>query len=592
MLQNTALIAYVPGAYVHQLVKNIREGILACGEIAVEELDLTVCCPEDAAARSRDAGLLVLATPEVNLKAAKQTYDLALSVKYGSREGRLAALAFSAVDDACDTDALKYLLSLAGYELHSPDLFVRSEPDGVMLDYAFEYGFNLGCRLRRIPNTRKPLMMKCLVCGEIFDASLGICPVCGAGLEQCVPVNEEETSFHKNSDSTYLILGAGIAGISAAEAIRKRDETGKIILLSDEPELPVNRPLLSKEDPKKSRPEALPIHDAGWYAERGLELRLNCRAEKINSAEKTVTVSGKAVHYDKLIYALGAESFVPPIKGTDKKNVFTLRHKSDLDALELASGSAKTAVVIGGGAIGLEAAGKLTRSGIKVTVLEAAGQIMERQVDRDSADRVIAAMNSFGCSCYEGVKIEEICGEDTASSVKISDGRSFPADLVLLSCGVKASAALAAEGGIATERGVTVNRRMETNIPDVYSCGDCAELEHINLQLWTEASLQGTIAGANAAGDSVMYPLPLLGMGQEFFGTSFYAIGDSGAKPLENYKTVIIEDTVTRARELYRFYADELRGAVLINRQEKTAEVCSAVTERRLYSEMFGKDSR
>lgn len=582
-----AALLYWPENFTGQMAEQIAQGIQESGKVDVHLVDLSLVSREDALREAIMADALLFGSPFREGNTVKAVTDIVTSLKKEQCEGKIASCFLSSESTDRSVNALRLMLGALNCDLSVTDLVLNGRPDSAMLEYAAEYGYALGCRLLKIPNKRKPAMVKCLVCGEIFDSSLGICPVCGAGLEQCAPVDAESSVFHQNTNRKYLILGAGSAAIAAASAIRLRDETGEILMLSNEKELPINRPLLSKDTPVGPNELSLELHDQAWYDEQKIRIELNTTVTKIDPARRCVVASGREYAYDRLIYALGSECFVPPFKGREKDGVITLRHRSDLEDMWKRMQSAKNAVIIGGGAIGLEAGSKMLRCGIHVTILEAAPQIMARQIDRESADQLIASVFSLGAECYEGVNIQEIIGDEKCAGVRLADGREFPADLVLVSCGVKPTVQLAAEAGMDVDRAVKVNVRMETNIPDVYACGDCAIFEGVNLQLWSEAGAQGRIAGANAAGEKMLYSNPMPSMGQSFFNTSFFFAGDPGKKPGVSYQKVVITDEVEGKRQSYWFNGHALCGAVLLRCPEKTADIAKAVAEQARYEELF-----
>ena len=504
---------------------------------------------------------------------------------WDGKHGKSASV-FYAARAAQEADRLRALLQLQGFDLSLQSFFWGWAPGEKELRDAENFGFAVGCALLRMPNPRQPRLVKCLVCGEIFDASLGICPVCGVGLDQCVPVEEDEVAFRRDSDTRYVILGGGVAAVSAADAIRRRDHTGPVMIFSAEEELPIRRPMLTKDFGEALGD--LSLHPARWYAERSITLRLGCAVTAVDAIAKTVTTGhGEVVSYDKLIFATGAECFVPPFAGHNRDNVFTIRHQADIRKIVGAMKGVKCvreAVVIGGGVLGLEAASELYRSGLKLTVLEAAPQILGRQVDAATAARLREHLMSMGVLCLEGVSIQTV-GED---GVHLSDGRVFPAQLVVVSCGNRAHLAEAKAAGVQTDRAIVADRHMATNLPDIYACGDCAQVDGINLQLWAEADAQGKIAGANAAGERLCYAPQLLGLSLEGFGISLFAAGDVGrsGKPL---RTVEIADHIANAHETYRFYGGALEGVVLLNRPDKIAAMTRAVAEHARYEELFRK---
>lgn len=585
----TLALVYAPGGYVRELADQIAAGIRESGPVAVEVYDLSAVNRDQVIQALPGADAWLFGTTEQGGDAAKAVWDIVTSL--GPRDGKskLAAVFCSTNSKGNAAENLRQRLAMLGCDLHLQDYIVQGRPDVQTLKNAGDYGFGVGCSLQRIPNPRKPKLVKCLVCGEIFDASLGTCPVCGVGLEQCVPVDEEAASFRKDSDRRYVILGGGVAAVSAADAIRQRDGTGTITMVSAEDYLPINRPMLTKDlQAAAQRAETLFVHGPDWYAERNIDLRLGCKAVSLDLEQQCVTTdSGETLSYDRLIYATGAECFIPPFAGHDKPCVLTIRHLTDNEKLAEMMQTAKNAVVIGGGVLGLEAASGLMRAGIQVTVLEATPQIIGRQVDAGTAAILKQTMEAMHVACYEGVSIAAIEGEERAAGVRLADGRVFPADFVIVSCGNRANVQAAKAAGIEVERSIVVNQFMETSAPNVYACGDCAQFDGVNYQLWQEASNQGRVAGANAAGDRLTYANRPLGLSLEGFGTSLFAMGDPGKKDGVPYRTVETQDQVRNRHEKYWFFGGSLQGAVLIGAPGKVAAISQAVTEHARYDELF-----
>lgn len=582
-------VIYEPGGYVSELADCIETGVREAGDIRIEMCDVSSMSCDEVIKRASGCSAYLFGTAQVQGDASKAIWNIVTSLTRDDSEGKLAAVFTSGESAGNAAENIRKRLAMLGCDLSLWDCQIKGKPDRSLLKNAYEYGYGVGCSILKIPNLRKPTLVKCLVCGEIFDASLGICPVCGVGLEQCVPVEAEDVLFKNDTDQKYVILGGGIAAVSAAEAIRRRDETGSIVMISAEDYLPINRPMLTKDlVTVEQAPETLSVHGQEWYDEQKIELHLGSRATSLDTEHKTVTCdSGQTYTYDKLIYAAGAECFVPPFAGHDKAGVLTIRHLTDSRELQKRMETAKRAVVIGGGVLGLEAASELMRAGIEVTVLEATPQIIGRQVDVETAAILKKQMEAMHVACFEGVSIAGIEGEEQASGVRLADGRVFPADFVIVSCGNRANVQAAKEAGIAVERSIVVNERMETSAKDVYACGDCAQFDGMNYQLWQEASGQGRVAGANAAGERITYANQLLGLSLEGFGTSLFAIGDPGKKTDVPYKTVEVSDSVKNRHEKYWFYGNLLHGAALIGAPEKVADISQAVTVHANYSEIF-----
>lgn len=579
-------VVYSPENYISELAPEIAQGVGEAGDIEVAAVDLSAVSRDEALCAVRTADALLIGTPSAD---AKPVWDIITSLSADDCKGKLAAVFHTGGIDDPSGKNIRAHLALLGFDLNTNDSFTTGKPTEQDLKNAVDYGFGIGCLLQGIPNPRKPSLVKCLVCGEIFDASLGKCPVCGVGLDQCVPVDEDTAMFKCSTDRRYLIVGGGIAGLSAAEAIRRRDDTGEIIMLTQENYLPINRPMLTKDLAAIANdPDSLFVHNEDWYKERHITVYTGVAVTAIDTVGKTVATTAKySLSYDKLIWAAGAECFVPPFKGKDKPGVITIRHLWDSAELEERIETGKKAVVIGGGVLGLEAASELMRAGIDTTVLEATPQIIGRQVDAGTAATLKGFMEGLKVKCYEGVTIEEITGEDKAEGVKLADGREFAADFVIVSCGNRANLGPMKDAGAAINRAIVVNSRMETSLPDIYACGDCCEFDGINYQLWQEASNQGRTAGANAAGEELYYRTELMGLSMEGFGTSLFAIGDPGKKEGVPYKTVEKTDNVRNKSEKYWFFGGSLTGAIVIGSPEKTGDVQTAVMTGARYEDLF-----
>ncbi|MCC8102840.1 MAG: FAD-dependent oxidoreductase [Clostridiales bacterium] len=589
---------------VHPSVAIVYEGTndladyASCVENGLKEAEITgvvrcdlSCTDRNQAIRmAQAADVLLLGTTISQGNPSKAIWDVVTSLEAKTCKGKLASIFYKVSTYEDNADFLREHLSFLGFDLSIQSSFFAGELTGNDLKNAGNYGFGVGCSVRRVPNPRKPKLVKCLVCGEIFDASLGICPVCGVGLDQCVPVEEEEISYQKDTNRRYVILGGGVAGVSAAEAIRKRDQTGNILILSAEDYLPIHRPMLTKNlDIADAPAEELYIHPQEWYEEHDIQLRLGEAVQSLDPQRRVVRTAnaGDEIGYDSLVFATGAECFIPPFDGWQKEGVVTIHHLSDSRKIQGWMKTARNAVVIGGGVLGLEAASELLRNGIHVTVLEAAPQIIGRQADADSAAVLRKKMSDLGVACLEGVQIEGVEGEEHASAVKLKTGEVFPADFVIVSCGNRANVKAAQEAGIQVERAIVVNHFMETSLPDIYACGDCAQCDGVNFQLWAEASEQGRIAGANAAGERIGYQAQVLGLNLEGFGTTLFAIGDPGKQSGVSYQLVKTTDEVAHSQEQYWFQGNALQGAVLIGRPDKTSDVTKAVIEHARHEELF-----
>lgn len=324
------------------------------------------------------------------------------------------------------------------------------------------------------------------------------------------------------SDNTghIVILGSGAAAVSAAKEIRSRTPHAKITMISREQRLPYARPMLSKGLLKSFAVNRYPIVDEAW-----LKDNLNYICGEITALDAnahTITLQdSRTVSFDKCIYALGMECFVPPIPGHDLPHVFTLRYDTDLTALRKAMMTARNAVVIGGGITGLELAWEMKKAGLSVTVLDMVDQLLGRILDAHTAANLRTAIEAKGITVDTGVQISTI----EENRVLLADGRSYAADLVILSTGYRANTALAKAAGLDADRTVEVDAHLLTSHPDILACGDCTSS---SAATWLQSMEQGRIAGANALGCDLCYSVTPEPAMIHTADTSLMVIGDMG----------------------------------------------------------------
>ncbi|SHO51893.1 FAD-dependent oxidoreductase [Anaerocolumna xylanovorans] len=416
-------------------------------------------------------------------------------------------------------------------------------------------------------------LVKCIVCGEIFDSELDVCPVCGVGRDYFIPYEEEDIGFRKDTKEKFVILGNGAAGISAAEAIRERNETCSITMISREAEYSYNRPMLTKSLSSLVSAEEILIHPMDWYEENSITNILNAEIIKLDTQNKSILLGdGRSIPYDKCIYALGAECFNPPVKGSDKPEVIAIRNMADVKKAKALGSAAKRAVVIGGGVLGLEAAWELSKL-CEVTVLEVADKLMVRQLDDKAGEILGELIKKAGIQFRVNASITEIMGEDKVTGVALKDGETYPADLVIISCGIRANVNLARDCGIIVNKAIVVNEKMETSKEDIYACGDCAEYQCVNYAVWSQAIMMGKIAGVNAAGENETYELNPPALSFEGMNTALFAGGDNGKNPELEYQELEYSDADNGRYEKYYFNEKKLVGAILIGDTRKMVKV-------------------
>ena len=304
----------------------------------------------------------------------------------------------------------------------------------------------------------------------------------------------------------YIIIGNGVAGTTAAETIRKHDSQGTIKIFSDEAHPFYSRIRLMEYLAGEVDLPKLKIHSSDWYDQHNIQLFLNSRIVDIDAVKKEIVIaSGEKQKYDKLLLAEGSYSFVPPIKGAEKKGVFTLRNIRDAEEIKRFIDGKTKALLIGGGILGLEVGNSLTKTGLKISVAEFFPRLLPRQTDPVSSALLQTRLEQMGLDFYLGVASKEIIGENQVKGLVLEDGRKIDTDLIIISAGVRPNLELAQKLNLKTGKGIPVSDYMETEIPDIYAAGDSIEHRGMVYGIWPASEKQGEIAGMNMAGNKAAY---------------------------------------------------------------------------------------
>ncbi|MGR3540996.1 MAG: NAD(P)/FAD-dependent oxidoreductase [Hasllibacter sp.] len=302
-----------------------------------------------------------------------------------------------------------------------------------------------------------------------------------------------------------IVVGAGQAGLSLVARLRAGGETGPITLIGEEADPPYQRPPLSKGylTGEMAR-ERLWLRPRAWYDENGIDLRLGERVTAISAAERTATVGGAHLGWDRLALTTGASPRrLPANRGGDLRGVFTVRTLADVDAMAPFVRPGGRAVVVGGGYIGLEAAAVCRDAGMEVTILEMAARILGRVAAPETADWFRDLHRAHGVTIREGTGLDRLTGDGTVRGAALTDGTELPADLVICGIGIVPDAALAATAGLMTEDGIEVDARGRTALEGIWAAGDCARLPWRGRSVRLE-SVQNAIDQAEAVADDML----------------------------------------------------------------------------------------
>ena len=378
----------------------------------------------------------------------------------------------------------------------------------------------------------------------------------------------------------YVIVGNGVAGITAAAAIRKNDSTGEIRIITEEAYPFYSRIRLMEYISGEVDLPKLQVKNQAWYEENKIQVVLNSRVADIDqTGREIVTQSGQKFPYDKLLLATGAVSFMPPIKGADKKGVFTLRNIQDAEAIKKYAQGKSKALLIGGGLLGLEVGNSLRKAGLTVSVAEFFPRLLPRQTDPACAELLKGRLEKMGFLFYLGVVSKEILGEETAQGLLLEDGRQIPADLVIVSAGVRPNMALAQKLGIKVGKGIPVTDRMETEIPGIFAAGDAIEHRGVVYGIWPAAEQQGEVAGNVMAGGSMTYNGTTFSNQLKVVGIDLLATGD--IDPDGKQESFVEQDNQAGTYRKLVVKDNLLAGVLLFGKLEGRVKLLKAIDGQR-----------
>ncbi|MCQ4637508.1 FAD-dependent oxidoreductase [Anaerovorax odorimutans] len=591
--KKTVVIPYVAAyGYTQVLADKITEGIKASGDVEVKLFDMVTSDQAEVLGELYWADGILFGTPTILGEALKPIWDLTTSIYPVTHGGKIAS-AFGSY--GWSGEAVPHMverLKQLRMKVYGKGLRVRFKPSEAQLAEAYEFGYNFGrsviegAIVEPEPVSAGNRRWKCLVCGEIIEGPKPpeSCPVCGVGPEQFVEVPYEEVTFSSSERDNIVVVGSGIAALSACEEIRKRNQVCGIEIISSESVFCYNRPMLTKGILSEFDALNFFTKQLDWYQENNITLTLDTTVEAIDTSAKKLTLSGgQERKYDKLILATGAECNIPPIKGADNANVFSIRKLADANAIRERINQVNDIAVIGGGVLGLEAAWEFRRAGKNVTILEVSDGLMKNQLDQQAAQLLKEAAEKSGLTVITGAKIEQI----TESGVDLADGTKIAGQMVIISAGVKPNSAVAVTAGIEGDRWIKVNEKMETSAEGVYACGDVAALNGVSIGIWSQGLEMGKVAGANAAGDSLTYKPVTPSNSYSGMGINLFAIGDNGKKEGLNYKAIQLADPAKGIYKKLYFVNNRFTGGILIGDVNQSAKLLEGYEKKQTLEDMM-----
>jgi len=325
-----------------------------------------------------------------------------------------------------------------------------------------------------------------------------------------------------------VVIGNGMAAARLCDELSSR-ALGRyaVAVIGAEPRLAYNRVLLSSVLAGEVASSDIELKPPCWWRDRGITLRYGCRANAIDTAARTITLAdGQSLPFSKLVFATGSQPIRPVIPGMDLPGVITFRDVNDIWTIWHRAGSGDRVVVIGGGLLGLEAAYGLAKASARVTVLHLMDQLMERQLDPKAAAMLLRAVEAMGIEVVLNADTAEISGTGRVEGVALKDGRTIEADAVVVAIGIRPSADLARDAGIAVARGIVVDDTLETNVPGIHAIGECAEHRGICYGLVQPAHEQARVLADRLAGRDTHYSGSVLATNLKVSGVNVFSVGN------------------------------------------------------------------
>ncbi|MDO8616245.1 MAG: FAD-dependent oxidoreductase [Dehalococcoidia bacterium] len=390
----------------------------------------------------------------------------------------------------------------------------------------------------------------------------------------------------------YVILGSSAAGLSAVDAIRQRDRSGQITLISREPDATYSRVALPYILSKEKTMRQITLQGPDYFKANNVELVTGVGAASLDAKTRTARLEdGRDIGYDKLLIATGSLSRVPPVQGIEDAGVcyhWTLADTRKLAASASGGAKAKSCFVIGAGFISLLTVSALIKAAaLKYTVVEIADQVMPQLLDQQGGRALERGMREKGIEVLLGDSVTALERWNGGYTVTLKSGRTHQAEMVVCGTGVRPNVDFLKGSGIELGRGVLTNERQETNVPGIYAAGDCAEgLDFLSGEravhaIWPTAIDQGRVAGANMAGDSQTYPGSLSWNVTELFGLTSASVGEFRDRP--GLEPIVFHNPAANIYRKLLLDGGRIVGAVVIGRAEHVQDlgVVQAMIRRR-----------
>lgn len=385
-----------------------------------------------------------------------------------------------------------------------------------------------------------------------------------------------------NRIKDIIIIGNGAAGMTAAEYIKLHHPNSHVTIFGREVYHFYNRMALTRVIYGRSAMTGLSLLSPGWEESPKADIWLNTNVVKIDRENRMVEIgSQEKFHYDKLILATGAKAFVPPIIHGNLDGVFVLREASDALKIRgyIQKFRCRTAIVVGGGLLGLEAAYGLRKLNLQVTVVEIAAQLLPRQLDQQASSYLQDFLEKSGIQIILNGQIEAVMGETYVKGVLLTDNTIIHGDIVLISAGIRPNIELAENAGLETANGIIVNDELQTSDPNIYAIGDAAQYRGSVAGMWIPAMKQAMVAATNVVGGLETYQGTLPDSSLKVAGIDVASIGIINPRNSEDQVIITDDKEKHRYRKLV-ICQNIVIGAILIDYPQEAPILEEAIAKK------------
>jgi nitrite reductase [NAD(P)H] large subunit len=361
-----------------------------------------------------------------------------------------------------------------------------------------------------------------------------------------------------------VIVGNGMTAARLVDELAK-NALGRyaIAVIGAEPRLAYNRVLLSSVLAGETASHEIELQPASWWRERGVTLKYGCVVKEIDVRRRELKIENdESIEFSKLVLATGSTPLRLNVPGADLAGVHTFRDSRDVDLLLGLAAQQKPVVVIGGGLLGLEAAYGLAKAGAPVRLVHLADRLMERQLDGPAAQLLKSLVERKGIEISLNADTTRLHGSTHVEGVELADGRRIEADAVIFAAGIRPNVALARDAGLAVNRGILVDDRLQTSAPGIFALGECVEHGGVCYGLVEPAYEQARVLARHLAGREATYQGSVVSTNLKVSGVSVFSAGDfMGAAGSES---IVFSDVRRGAYKKLVISERRLSGAVLV----------------------------